>query len=489
MSRALRHTLNVARTAPEIRMRSRGLSAKPKGSSEEVAVLQQLLEAAKHRVQEKAAAEAAKSSPGSGPRFQIQTFNAISHEGLKHFPPSQFMLTGSSGRVPEEVVDEPHAILLRSHKLQSDEVKPSVRAIARCGAGTNNIPIEEMTRRGVPVFNTPGANANGVKELVICSLLLASRGVVEGIEHVKNTLQVEESNHKAIAARIEKDKKFFAGQEIRGKTLAVCGLGNIGAMVAEAGIALGMNVVGYDPKINVEAAWRLPSTVIRLQSLEEVFAAADYVTINMPYIKGATHHAINGAVLAKMKPGCHVLNMARGEIVDGEALRTTYDAGHTGKYICDFADPFMQGHPNFICIPHLGASTAEAEDNCAQMAAQQIIEYLQTGAIKNSVNFPNTNLEMQAASTTRLCIINRNEVGVLGQITTLLGARGLNIVQKLNTSRDGIAYNVVDLDVTKKDMDGVTGQLMALDAVLSTRIIWTGSDERPGATDFNTKDM
>ena len=295
----------------------------------------------------------------TSPPLLAETFNAISEPGLKAFPSNSFMLTGSYGTVPDGVEDEPHAILLRSHKLKSDEVSSTVRAIARCGAGTNNIPLDEMTARGIPVFNTPGANANSVKELVLCGLLLASRGISEGINHVKNVIEKEETEHKAIAARIEKDKKHFVGQELLGKTLAVCGLGNIGAMVAEAGLALGMNVIGYDPKISVQAAWRLPNNVVSKDSLEAAFAEADYVSINMPYIKGVTHHAISESVLGAMKPNCHILNMARGEIVDGGALKRLYEAGHTGKYICDFADEFMQDHPKFVCIPHLGASTAE----------------------------------------------------------------------------------------------------------------------------------
>ena len=266
--------------------------------SSELALLEQLLKQAKDReAAEKAAAEAALA--GDGPKFQIQTFNAISPIGLKAFPTNAFMLTGSSGKVPDGVTPEPHAVLLRSHKVQPEEIESSVRAIARCGAGTNNIPIDEMTKRGIPVFNTPGANANSVKELVICSLLLASRGIVEGINHTKEKIVPEEGEHKKIAARIEKDKKHFAGMEIKGKTLAICGLGNIGAMVAEAGIALGMKVVGYDPKISVDAAWRLPNNVSKMDSLEDAFAAADYVSINMPYIKGVTHNAINESVLSK----------------------------------------------------------------------------------------------------------------------------------------------------------------------------------------------
>ena len=288
-----------------------------------------------------------------------------------------------------------------------------------------------MTARGIPVFNTPGANANSVKELVLCGLLLSSRGIIEGIAHTKDKIVPEEGEHKAIAARIEKDKKHFAGQELLGKTLAVCGLGNIGAMVAEAGIALGMNVIGYDPKISVQAAWRLPNSVTKMDSLEAAFERADYVSINMPYIKDATHHAINESVLSKMHPKCNILNMARGEIVDGAALKKMYDNGHQGKYLCDFADEAMQHHPNFICIPHLGASTEEAEDNCAEMAAKQMIDYLETGTIKNSVNFPAAQLDRQDSQCSRLCVINKNVPGALGEITTLLGSAGVNITQQV----------------------------------------------------------
>jgi len=362
-----------------------------------------------------------------------------------------------------------------------------VRAIARCGAGTNNIPSDEMTKRGIPVFNTPGANANAVKELVLCGMLLASRGIIEGIQHTKTKIVPEEPDHKAVAARIEKDKKHFVGQEIAGKTLAVCGLGNIGAMVAEAGLALGMNVVGYDPKLSVDAAWRLPNTVNKMASLEDAFAAADYVTINMPYIKGVTHHAINAEVLSKMKPGTHILNMARGEIVDGEALIRMFDNGHKGKYICDFADEFMQSHPNFICIPHLGASTAEAEDNCAFMAAEQIINFLETGTIKNSVNFPAANLERQDSSATRLCVINENKPGLLGQLTTMIGEKGYNISQQLNTSKDNIAYNVIDLDNFPEEKgEELQRDLLAVDGVISSRMIWTGQVSE-GPANFMTK--
>lgn len=456
----------------------------------EIALLKKLLEASEERLAAaQAPPSAAAGAESTGPKFQVQTFNAISPFGLDAFPKSSFMLTGSSGSVPDGVPEEPHGILLRSHKLKSEEVAPTVRAIARCGAGTNNIPIDAMTERGIPVFNTPGANANAVKELVLCSLLLASRGIVEGIQHVKTKLEVEEKSHADIAAKIEKDKKHFVGGELAGKTLAVCGLGNIGAMVAEAGIALGMRVVGYDPKISVEAAWRLPNSVVSMASLEAAFSEADFVSINMPYIKGVTHHAINESVLSQMKPTCAIVNMARAEIVDGAALQRLYTKGHVGKYICDFADEMMQGHPKFVCIPHLGASTEEAEDNCAKMAAAQVINFLETGTIKNSVNFPAASLDRQAGGSTRLCIINKNVPGVLGEITTLLGSKGVNITQQLNTSRDKIAYNVIDMDgFPEASSEDLQSSLLAIDAVLSTRLIWTGSATE-GPSNFLTKDV
>ena len=283
---------------------ARLVRAQSTASSDELSLLETLLKEAKKRKAEEAKAAAAAASGDGGPKFQVQTFNAISPSGLSRFPASSFMLTGSSGKVPEGTPDEPHAVLLRSHKVKNEEIAPSVRAIARCGAGTNNIPIDEMTKRGIPVFNTPGANANSVKELALCGLFLAARGVVQGINHTNNVICKEESDHKAIAARIEKDKSKFAGGEIAGKTLAVLGLGNIGAMVAESALALGMDVVGFDPKISVDAAWRLPSEVKKMSSLQDAFATADYVSINMPYIKGVTHHIIGEEVLSQMKPTC-----------------------------------------------------------------------------------------------------------------------------------------------------------------------------------------
>jgi len=458
----------------------------PSGDGE-IALLEQLIAAAKARHAKNADNIAIRQEENTGPKFQIKTFNAISPLGLGRFPKSSFLLTGSSGKVPPGVNEEPHAILLRSHNLLPEEVASTVRAIARCGAGTNNCPIEAMTARGIPVFNTPGANANSVKELVLCGLLLASRGVVEGIIHVKDVIVKEAADHKEINLRAEKDKSRFVGQEIFGKTLAVLGLGNIGALVADAALALGMNVVGYDPVLSVEAAWRLPGAVKKASTLVEAFQSADYVTIHMPYIKGVTHHCINEEVLSVMKPTCHLINFARGEIVDGVALAQLYRKGHKGKYISDFPDESMQSHPNFIHLPHLGACTAEAEDNCAKMAAEQMLDFLETGTIRNAVNFPTASLQRQGGDCSRFCIITRNVPGVLGEITTLVGKMSLNISQQLNTSRGTIAYNVLDVENGPATVKTELPQaLMKLDAVISVRIIWTGSAAE-GPNSFYTK--
>jgi len=401
------------------------------------------------------------------------------------------MLTGSAGSVPAGVKKEPHALMLRSHKLKPEDVSETVRAIARCGAGTNNIPIDVMTERGIPVFNTPGGNANSVKELVLCGLLLASRGIIEGITHTRNTIVPEEKgNHQAIAARIEKDKKMFVGHELAGRTLAICGLGHIGCTVAESALSLGMNVVGYDPAISVDGAWRLPREVRKVQSLGDAFAAADYVSINLPYIKGVTHHLIDASVLQRMKATTHILNFSRAEIVDGGALRRLYDhSGHTGKYICDFADENLQDHPKFMCVPHLGASTAEAEDNCARIAADSLVAFIERGHITNSVNFPTAVLERQDDNTTRLVIINKNVPGVLGHITTRLGDIGVNIIQQLNTSRGEIAYNVIDMHNFPQgpDADKLQLALGGLEAVISTRLIFKPSAVEGPSSFYNKK--
>jgi D-3-phosphoglycerate dehydrogenase len=477
-------------------------------SSAEVAALEQLLVDAKARAVAETDAHDAQSPRVDRDRFQIQTFNAISPVGLAALPCESFALTGTSATANDAVdVDEPHVILLRSYALQPEEVAPTVRVVARCGAGTNNVPIDALTARGIPVFNTPGANANSVKELVVCALLIASRGVVEGIAHVPtivadHTSGAGDMDHIAIAKQIETDKAMFAGRELAGKTLALCGLGAIGSLVAHAAIALGMNVVGYDPELSIDAAWRLPSAVTKAAGIADAVSGADFVSIHMPFIdksvaEGGTRHAFSADVINAMAPSAHLLNFSRADIVDGAALRAKWETeaaeAARGKYICDFSDAALIGHERFVCIPHLGASTEEAEDNCALMAAQQVVDFLETGSILCSVNFPKSVLARQRKGTARLCIVNENAPGALAGITTQLAEEKFNVAQQFNRSRADIAYTVVDFWVRDSDeenvrIEGVQAALMENPAVISTRLIHTGHSTH-GPSHFRTREL
>lgn len=415
-------------------------------------------------------------------KFIVKTFNKISPLGLARFNPNHYTIAPSESETAKEGVA--HAILLRSHKLQESDVPIMCRAIARCGAGTNNCNVERMTELGVPVFNTPGANANAVKELVLCALLLGSRGIVEGAMHMKKLHEAGTAHE-----RIEKDKALFGGRELVGKTLGVVGLGAIGAAVTEAAIALGMTVVGYDPSLSVESALRLPGASDKFrvtEELSEVCASADYVTLHAPYIKNVTHHMIGHAQLSMMKPDACLLNFARGELVDNEALEARYKAGATGRYVCDFAlPPDLAARDNVISIPHLGASTEEAEENAAGMAADTIVHFLETGAVVNSVNFPTCNLPTRPDSINRICIVNENRPGMLGEIMSLFGNAQINVLQQINSSRGDIAYNVIDIekpgpaaDVSTfnfKSWDALQEALTQIPGVKSTRFIGTGS--------------
>jgi D-3-phosphoglycerate dehydrogenase / 2-oxoglutarate reductase len=370
--------------------------------------------------------------------------------------------------------------MIRSHKLQVNEIPKSVCAIARCGAGTNNIPVADLSARGIPVFNTPGANANAVKELVLCGMLLASRRVHQGINHV---LEVAETDGvDAAIGRVEKDKKLFAGQELSGKTLGVVGLGAIGANVANAASHLGMKVVGYDPALTVEAALLLNWKGTQFQmanSLEHVVSAADYLTLHAPVIKGVTEGMINRETLEQMRPGCNIINFARGELVDSAALKASLDAGiFQGNYVSDFPDKHLLGHQNVISMPHLGASTEEAEENSSSMAADTIMSFLETGSIVNSVNFPNVKAEPKSeAIALRACIVNENKSGMLAAITNAF--EQYNVVRQQNDSRDGIAYNLVDLEEMPDNLDDLMATLTSIDGVLSARFI--GGDENENA--------
>ncbi|KAG2498412.1 hypothetical protein HYH03_003671 [Edaphochlamys debaryana] len=445
---------------------------------DEIMLLEKAIKLAKDRAakaKEVAAAPAPAPAAGAsgytGAAFTIKTFNAISPVGLQRFPRGNYVVSGEDSQLPAS----PMAIMLRSHQLKVEEVPPTVRGIVRCGAGVNNIPVDQMTERGIPVFNTPGANANAVKELVICGMLLAARGIVEGHKHVENVIYKEENmDYEKVAKRIEKDKAKFVGSEIQGKTLGVIGLGAIGGRVVNAALALGMNVVGYDPVLSLDAAWKLPGDRMgRAESLEDLLKVSDYITVHVPYIKGATHHMLNGVNLKLCKPGVHLLNFARGEIIDGEAVADLYKSGAlTGKYVSDFADPFLSGHPKHLVLPHLGASTEEAEDNSAAMAADTLKDFLETGTIRNSVNFPQTVLDRKPGHIGgRLCIVNKNEAGVLGQITTYLGSQGVNIEQQINTSKGGIAYTVLDFGEVADPSGLQSGLGAACPGVISSRFI------------------
>ena len=369
---------------------------------------------------------------------KIKTYNAISSRGLTRFRSEDFQV--------DPDLAEADAILLRSHKLDASAIQAELKAVARAGAGTNNVPVNACTEAGVVVFNTPGANANAVKELVLCGLLLASRGIVLGIEFAST--QTEIKDEAELSKLMEKEKKRFKGIEIFGKTLGVIGLGAIGSLVAEMAIDLGMKVQGYDPALSVEAAWRLPSKVRRKENIASLVASSDFISLHLPVLD-STRDLINAEVFASMKDDTCLLNFARDEIVDSKALLEALESGKLGKYVSDFPRPDLLGREDVISMPHIGASTNEAEENCAIMAADQLIDFLENGNIKNSVNFPASFLDRteDAGSCTRLAICNRNVPKMLGQILSVLADQNINVKDMLNKSRDDIAYNLIDLEV------------------------------------------
>ena len=368
---------------------------------------------------------------------KIKTYNAISSRGLTRFRSEEFQV--------DPDLAETDAILLRSHKLDASAIQAELKAVARAGAGTNNVPVNACTEAGVVVFNTPGANANAVKELVLCGLLLASRGIVPGIGFASTQTAIKDEAE--LSKLMETEKKRFKGSEISGKTLGVIGLGAIGSLVAEMAIDLGMKVQGYDPALSVEAAWRLPSKVRRKDNIASLVASSDFISLHLPVLD-STRDLINAEVFASMKDGTCLLNFARDEIVDSKALLETLESGKLGKYVSDFPRPELMGREDVISMPHIGASTNEAEENCAIMAADQLMDFLENGNIKNSVNFPASFLERtaDAGSCTRLAICNRNVPKMLGQILSVLADQNINVRDMLNKSRNDIAYNLIDLE-------------------------------------------
>lgn len=366
--------------------------------------------------------------------FKIQTLNKISAQGLAQLPLDDY-------ETASEIL-HPDAILLRSADMHSMEVPESVKAIARAGAGTNNIPIPAMTERGIVVFNTPGANANAVRELVLLSLLMASRPVIKASEWV----QALSGKGSEIPDLAEKGKSQFVGPEIRGKTLGVIGLGAIGAMVANSASDLGMNVIGYDPFISVDAAWSLSRAVVKAETLDTILTKADYISIHVPQT-AETKGLINADRIKAMKKGVRIINLARGGLVVNADVLEGINSGKIACMVTDFADEELLGNDKIICLPHLGASTPEAEENCALMAVKQLRDFLETGTIVNSVNFPKCKIdEAIPAGGTRLCISHKNIPNMVGQITTALAESSLNISAMTSQSRGDLAYTVIDVD-------------------------------------------
>jgi len=397
-------------------------------------------------------------------KYRILTLNQISSHGLHRFPAARY----SVGKV----VDDPDAILVRSQDMHEMTIPPSVKAIGRAGAGTNNIPVASMSRRGVPVFNAPGANANAVKELVLAALLMAARNVIPALDFVTHL----DPHDEGIEKRVEEGKKQFSGVELPHRTLGIVGLGAIGSLVADTAIKMGMRVIGFDPEITVDAAWRLPSSVRRAHSIEELLKQADFATLHVPLLD-VTRNLIDGPRLGVMKPGAVLLNFARDGLVDESAVIGALRSKRLKYYLCDFPSANLIHEPGVVALPHLGASTGEAEDNCAVMVVDEVREYLENGTILHSVNFPD--VEMPRESPYRVGIANTNVPNMLGQISTTMAKAGLNIHTMVNKSRGEMAYTLVDIDSPVQD--SVVAAIAAIHGVLSVRAI--PQQHAPGSSD------
>jgi len=363
--------------------------------------------------------------------YKIKTFNNISEKGLQRLPNTGFSVSADE--------DQPDAIILRSANLHELVVNPELKAIGRAGAGTNNVPVEKLSEQGIPVFNAPGANANAVKELVIAGMLIACRNIVQAWDYAAHIEGSEEEQKR----KVEDGKKKFVGFELPGRTLGVVGLGAIGVQIANAALDLGMRVVGFDPTITVRSAWKLSAAVQEMPSVDELFRQSDFVTFHVPLIE-ATRHLLNAERLAMMHDDAVVLNFAREGIVDDEAVLAGIESGKVHAYVSDFPSPKLKNKPAVITLPHLGASTNEAEENCAIMVADQLKDFLENGNIRNSVNFPE--IKMPRDGVARLAIANRNMPDMVGQISHVLGQASANIKHMRNESRNGLAYTLIDLD-------------------------------------------
>jgi D-3-phosphoglycerate dehydrogenase len=387
--------------------------------------------------------------------FRILTLNNISARGLERLPRDRYEVASA--------IQQPDAVLLRSADMHKLELPASVLAVARAGAGTNNIPIPALSARGIPVFNTPGANANAVKELVIASLFLAARSIGPAWLFAR----AQTGDDKTIDVAVEKGKKDFVGFELPGRTLGVIGLGAIGVEVANCALALGMKVLGYDPQITVQRAWELSSSVQQAVSLDDLFARSDFITVHVP-LNDATRNLVNAARIQLMRRGSAVLNFSRGGIVDAAAVIAALDSGHLHAYVCDFPSNALKDHPKVVTLPHLGASTNEAEENCAVMAAEQLRDFLENGNIRNSVNFPEAVMP-RLPGTTRLVITNSNVPNMVGQISTCLATANVNIADLLNKSRGEYAYTLIDCDGAVSE--DTLQKIRAIHGVLSARLV------------------
>jgi len=395
--------------------------------------------------------------------FNYKTFNNIAEDGLDILRNKKF----------KEVSEKPDGILLRSYNISNKDFEDNLLCIARAGAGTNNIPIEDATKKGIVVFNTPGANANAVKELVICGMLLSSRGIIEGIEFAKKLdFEDAESLNKAMEAQ----KKAFAGNELAGKTLGIIGLGSIGSMLAQAAHTLGMRLVGYDPYISIEGAWRLPADVEKAETMEALLQQSDYVSLHVPLVED-TKNLINKSNLKKFKNGARLINLSRGGIVNTDDVIAELENGNLGRFVTDFPTPELIKRSvdknDVVLLPHLGASTKEAEVNCAVMAANQMVNYLQDGTILNSVNFPR--ISLSRGTNHRLVIINHNEPGMISKIADSIAAFDINIAEMTNKSRDEIAINLIDLESQASNQ--LIEQLKSVEHVMSVRSLDIDSQE------------
>jgi D-3-phosphoglycerate dehydrogenase len=386
--------------------------------------------------------------------FKILTLNNISPAGLDHFPRDDYEVASE--------IQHPDAILLRSYNMHDMEIPSTVAAIGRAGAGVNNIPVERMSRAGIPVFNAPGANANAVKELVIAGMLMASRNICQAWAFARAL----EGDDAAIHAAVESGKKQFVGFELPGKTLGVVGLGAIGVQVANGALAMGMNVIGFDPGITVQRAWEMSSQVRQAASIEELITHADYISFHVPLVD-ATRNIINSERLKLVRENVVILNFSRHGVIDDEAMVAAIDAGRVYAYVCDFPGNLLKDHPRVITLPHLGASTQQAEDNCATMVVEQVRDFLENGNIRNSVNFPE--ILMPRNTGYRLAIANENVPNMLGQISTCLADSGLNILDMLNKSRGEIAYTLVDVD--SQVQPDCIARVTAIDGVLNARAL------------------